>query len=189
MKFLACCFMLALTVFSIQAQNSRPKNPTWGKDVQGLRMTVWKDSSNTKLFAAVRNFSDKKICYCDYVLGEFIVLYARKPQSTWEMINLKPQGEPAFHIGFLPCSANKILKPDKEMLPYVNWRATRSQAARFLKGKNYSFEVNLAQYDFPLLWQGTIEIKLIQTIFNGHCDDAYYGRVESPAIPVNLPLH
>lgn len=189
MKFLICCFVLALMTFSIQAQNSRPKKLTWGEDIQGLRLAVWPDAENSKLFSTIRNFSDKKICYCDYVLGEFLVMYARKSPSTWEMINLKPQGEPAYQIGYLPCSKNKILLPDREMPPYVNWRAKRGEAVRFLKGKNYSFAVDLTQYDFPPLWQGAIEIKLVQTIFNGHCDEAYYGRVTSPAIPVNLPLH
>jgi hypothetical protein len=188
MKLLVCCLMLALTALAIQAQNSRSKNLTWGRDVQGLRMAVWKDSGNTRLFAAVRNFSDKKICYCDYVLGEFMTLYARKPQSEWEIIKLKPQEGPVVYIGYLPCSNNKILRPDREMPPYVNWRASRDETARFLKGKNYSFEVDLKQYDFPLSWQGTIEVKLVQTIFNGHCDDAYDGKVESPAISINLPL-
>jgi hypothetical protein len=188
MKFLACCFVLALMTFSIQAQNSRPKKLTWGEDVQGLRLAVWHDAGNSLLFATIRNFSYKKICYCDYVLGEFLVMYARKSSSTWEMINLKPQGDPAFYISSLPCSGNKILRPDREMPPYVNWRASRKQAAQLLKDKNYSFAIDLKQYDFPSLWQGTIEIKLVQTIFNGHCDDAYYGRVTSPTIPVNLPL-
>lgn len=151
-------------------------------------MVVWHDAENKKLFATVRNFSDKKICYCDYVLGEFMVMYARKSSSTWEMIKLKPQGGRTSYIGSLPCSRNKIVKPDREMPPYVNWMITRKQAAEFLKDKNYSFAVDLKQYDFPSSWQGAIEIKLVQTIFNGHCDDAYDGQVTSPAITVNLPL-
>ena len=196
-RYLILIFVFALVTITSEAQNYRPKQKdlAWGTNAGGLQMAAWTNLDTSKVFAVIRNFSTKRICYCDYVLGEFTKVYARQnADSEWQEINLKPlnltkeESENMVHIGFLPCSKNKILKPKKEMLPYAWWTQGNIKPSESEKNKNYSFTLDLSKYDFSTNFNGTVEGKIVQSIFNGRCDEAYLGEVESQPFEMRLPF-
>ena len=190
--------LLTLTLVSVTGMNQaqdyrRPrKDLLWGADAKGLRISAWINLETSQVFAVIRNFSAKKICYCDYVLGNFVKVYARRDAvSDWQEIKPKPPTPEELknmtYIGGLPCSENKILKPGKEMPPYAGWPRGKFKPPKREK-KNYSFSLDLSVYAFPPDFNGAAQIKIVQNVFHGHCPDAYEGEVESPAFEIKLPL-
>lgn len=179
--------MISLAAFSfVTAQDFRPKKSDlkWGKDDQGLRMAVWTNFEAMKVFGVVRNFSKKKICYCDYVLGKSVKIYARKHfNHQWQEVNFRPptpeEKANMSYIGSLPCSDNKILQPGKEMPPFKEQFLGNTQNLKNDEIQNYSFAIDLSEYVFPENLSGIVDVKIVQTIFNGHCDDAFEGDLES----------
>ncbi len=175
----------------VNAQDFRPNKSdlVWGKDEQGLRMAVWTNPEATKVFAVVRNFSKKKICYCDYVLGNFGKIYARKNSNyEWQEMNFRPatkeEIENQTYIGFLPCSDNSILKPNKEMPPFKSQYKGDTEVAN----QNYSFAIDLSDYVFPSNLSGIVQVKIVQHIFHGRCDNAFEGDLESEYFNTQVPL-
>ena len=194
-RILLLIFAFALVTTTSEAQDYRPKKKdlVWGDNAQGLRMAVWTNAETSQVFAVIRNFSAKKICYCDYVLGNFTRLYARKTASSeWQEIKLKPptqeESENMIHIGSLPCSKKKIVKPNKEMPPYAWWTQGNIKPSKSERSKKYSFVINLNEYFFPSPLSGAVEVKIVQSVFNGRCDEAYLGEVESPKFEISLPF-
>lgn len=162
---------------------ARPKKLVWGEASNGLQMAVWVSPRRPIVFGVIRNFSRRKIHYCDYLLGnfEFVRLHARKsPSSEWVPIPLKSVKNRPY-IGVLLCSSNDTLRAGSEM-------RSNQTSALYNPRIRYTFDDNLESYQFPSGWEGTIECKISQTIGGGHHEDAYSGTVESPAFTVKLPF-
>lgn len=180
-KLLFLIFSLALLSITGAAQNDyRPgkKDLSWGAESDGLRMAVWTNPAANKIFAAVRNSSAKKICYCQ-VEGNNFTVYARKnAASPWQELKFKT---PLQEVVILPICTTGTLTSNEEMPSYVVQNGAR-------KKKNYSFSVDLREYIFPADWSGTVEIKITQS--NVYCDKHKneLGDVESPAFKIKLPF-
>src|SRR5688500_2600890 len=88
--FLIFCLTL-LSSTSAAQDDYRPgkKDLSWGVEADGLRISVWTNPAADKIFAAVRNSSSKKICYCQ-VDGNNFTVYARKnAASPWQELEFK----------------------------------------------------------------------------------------------------
>lgn len=180
-KLLFLIFCLGFLSAAGAAQdNFRPgkKDLSWGVEADGLRMAVWTNPAADKIFAAVRNFSSKKICYCR-VDGNNFTVYARKNAgSPWQKLEFKTLPEESVIV---PICNTVTIKPNEEMPSYALKNGAR-------KKKNYSFSVDLREYLFPADWRGTVEVKIIQS--NVYCGKAKnkLGEVESPAFEIKLPF-
>ena len=167
----------------------RPKTVFWGASSQGLQMAVWVNPIRPIVFGLIRNASDRKIHYCDYLLGESVELYARKsPASEWIKIPPLPiPVENQISIGGLRCSPRDTLHPGEEM------RASPTAFRRNRIKGSHTFEVDLAAYNFSADWKDTVDCKIVQHIFGGGTfygrhRDGYKGDVESPSFTLKLPI-
>src|SRR5688500_18702395 len=119
LKLLFLIFSLALLSTTGAAQrNFRPgqKALSWGAEADGLRMSVWTNPEAVKVFAAVRNFSPKRICYCR-VDGNNFTVYARKnAASPWQKLEFKTLPQESVVVAI--CNTETI-KPSEEMPSYV----------------------------------------------------------------------
>ena len=160
----------------------RPKTLFWGASSNGLQMTVWVSPLTPVVFGLIRNASDRRIHYCDYLLGLDVELYARKSNtSEWVKIPRIPIENPTI-IGGLSCSSNDTLYPGEEM----KTSPTAYRRNRIIG--HHTFEVDLAEYKFSDDWQGVFDCKIAQHIFGGKHPDRYQGDVESPSFTVKLPI-
>lgn len=162
----------------------RPKVVFWGASSKGLQMAVWVSPVRPIVFGLIRNASDRKIHYCDYLVGQSVELYARKsPSSEWVKIPPLPiPVENQVHIGGLRCSPRDTLQPGEQM------KASPTAFSRNRIKGNHTFEVDLAAYNFSADWKGAPDCKIVQHIFGGRHRDGYAGDVESPSFTVKLPL-
>jgi hypothetical protein len=150
-------------------------------------MAVWVSPIRPIVFGLIRNASDRRIHYCDYLLGEAVELYARNsPSSEWVKIPPLPVENQVF-IGGLPCNPRDTLHPGEEM------KASPTAYRRNRIKGNHTFEVDLAAYNFSADWKGVLDCKIVQRIFGGgnfmsRHRDGYVGDVESPSFTVKLPI-
>lgn len=182
LKLLFLIFCLAfLSITGAAQEDFRPgkKDLTWGAGADGLRMSVWTNPAADKIFAAVRNFSPEKICYCR-VDGNNFTVYARKNAASpeWQKLDFKTPPEESVIISI--CNTG-IIKPKEEMPSYVLENGAR-------KKKSHSFSINLREYIFPADWSGAVEVKIVQS--NVYCGKTQnkVGDVESPALKIKLPF-
>jgi hypothetical protein len=187
-KLLFLILSFALLTFTIAAQdNFRPKQKdlSWGIESKGLRMSAWTNLDATKVFIAVRNFSTKKICYCNPEDFQYTVYARKNAESMWQPLINKTMPD---KIIWLPLCHLINLKPAAEKTFYVLKNKVR-------KKTNYSFSLNLREYNFPADWSGTVEVKIVQPIvlcpkddFKGEPESEYLSEIESPIIKIKLPF-
>ena len=160
----------------------RPQVVFWGPSSKGLQMAVWVSPIRPIVFGLIRNTSDRKIHYCDYLVGEAVELYARKSQSSeWVQIPLLPI-ENQVSIGGLPCNPRDTLYPGEEM------KASPTAFRRNRLKGNHTFEVDLAAYNFSADLKGELDCKIVQHVFGGRHRDGYSGDIESPSFTLKLPI-
>lgn len=147
-------------------------------------MAAWTNPATDKIFVAVRNFSRKKICYCNPEEIGFSV-YARKNDgSAWQILRNKTWADEMI---VLPLCGLINLKPTEETPFYVLENNTR-------KKTNYTHSLDLREYAFPADWSGTVEVKIEQSLVfcvTGNPEKPkkpYVGIVESPAVKIKLPF-
>jgi hypothetical protein len=168
-----------LAVAMTGQENFRPKKKdlSWGREAQGLRMTVWTNPATDKIFAAIRNSSTQRICYCEED-GDNLTVYVRRDAgSAWQPLMLKTQPQEVVKVAI--CIAGNI-KPNQEMPSYILQNNVR-------KNSNYSFTIDLRRYNFPSDWSGSVEAKIVQS--NVYCSGSQkVGEVESQPFKVKLPF-
>ncbi len=166
-----------LTVTSNGQDNYRPKKKdlSWGVKADGLRMSAWTNPATDKVFFAVRNFSTKKICYCDPEFNNFTVKARKNAASQWQELKFKA---PSQEVIFLTICNTKTLRQNEEMTFYALQNEVGSK-------KNY---LDLREYSFPADWNGAVEAKIIQR--NVYCPKTknINGEVESQTFEIKLPF-
>jgi len=166
-----------LTTTSAAQDNYRPKQKdlSWGVKADGLRMAAWTNPATDKVFVAVRNFSTRRICYCDSEDAYPFTVYARKgPTSQWQELKFKEQPQT---VTVLPLCRTKTLRQNEEMRPDGSPK------------NDYSFSVDLRVYSFPADLSGAVEVKMVQP--NVYCNGAgnTVGEVESRVLMIRLPFN
>ena len=172
---------LALPTITITAQdNYRPKKKdlSWGVKANGLRMAVWTTPATGKAFVAVRNFSTRKICYCNPEVNNFTVYARKNAASQWQALKFNT---PPQEVIILPICHTISLKPNEEMPSYMLRDGVR-------KKKNYAFSLDLREYSFPSELSGTVKAKIVQ--HNVYCNQTgnKVGEVESQTFEIKLPF-
>jgi hypothetical protein len=157
-KLLILIFALTfLTVAGTAQDNYRPKKKdlSWSIKADGLRMTAWTNPATDKVFVAIRNFSTKKICYCDPQVNNFTVYARKNAASQWQEITLKPPLQEIVVVAI--CNAINF-EPNEEMPSYVLQNGVR-------KKKNYYFSLDLREYSFPADLRDRLKLRLFNIMF------------------------
>jgi len=192
LSFLMCVTLTGATGHNVASRSTdhpvdrrgekRPKNLTWGPSNNGLQMAAWASSVRPIALGIIRNNSRRKIHYCDYLLGTGVELFVRKsPSSDWVEISSVPFKR-QDNIGVLLCGSNDTLHPGEKMKP-----SRTAFKVNSIHGE-HTFEVHLERYEFPGDLLGTIECKIVQTIFGGDHEDEFEGKVESASFTLELPV-
>lgn len=180
-KLLLLILALALSAVTSQGQdNYRPrhKDLSWGVRADGLRITAWTNPATDKVFVAVRNFSTRKICYCDPGANNFTVYARRDAASQWQALKFKT---PPQEVTLTALCDAITLKPNEELPSYELQNGVRNI-------KNYSFSLDLREYKFPADLSGTVQVKIVQS--NVYCNNPKntVGEVESQTFKIKLPF-
>ena len=181
-KLLRLLLALAWSTVPSQGQNHyrpKPKDSAWGVRADGLRMTAWTNPATDQVFVAVRNFSNKQICFCDPPgINNFAVYARRNSAAPWQELQFRTPPQPVTLNAL--CEAS-TLKPNEEM-PFYEWQNGVRQR------KNYSYALDLREYSFPAEWSGTVQVKIVQ--YNIYCTDPINrgGEVESQTFEIRLPF-